>query len=299
MKAKLPDFSTVIIVNKSQNSTRTLHVKTKHISRFKHYARGVAAVVVLLSSTIVYLRYQNRQQENEKNQLIAQITKLKCTIPAAKAKDANSYIQAIEGKLQIINNYLKKRGLKGFTTQGVGGDGNASAAKLSDNEKYSLFDEYLNRLATTMAYTPMGYPRVSSLTSVFGYRSDPFNSADAEFHPGIDFKGNRGDEAKCTATGKVVFAGWYGGYGNCVRVAHANNFETLYGHLSRITVKVGQAIAVGQKVGEIGSTGHSTGTHLHYEVRINGKPVNPVNFLTLNLYQSCNRKFYVDFFKEG
>jgi murein DD-endopeptidase MepM/ murein hydrolase activator NlpD len=280
MKAKLPDFSTVIIVNKSQNSTRTLQVKTKHISRFKHYAWGVAAVVVLLSSAVIYLRYQNQRQELEKQQLVAQLVKLKGTIPAKQ--DAQGYIQAIEGKLQKINDYLRKRGLKGFATNNVGGDGNASAAKLTDNEKYSLFDEYLTRLATTMAYTPMGYPRISSLTSVFGYRSDPFNSADAEFHPGIDFKGNRGDEAKCTATGKVVFAGWYGGYGNCVRVAHANNFETLYGHLSRITVKVGQQIGVGQKVGEIGSTGHSTGTHLHYEVRINGKPVNPINFLTLN-----------------
>jgi murein DD-endopeptidase MepM/ murein hydrolase activator NlpD len=284
MKLKHTDVSTVIIVNKSQNSTRTLQVKTKHISRLKHYAWGIAAVIVTLSSTIIYLRYQNQRQEAEKNQLIAQLTKLKGTVPAvaAKAKDANSYIQAIEGKLQIINNYLKKRGLKGFSTKDVGGDDNASAVKLTDNEKYSLFDEYVTRLMKTMAYTPMGYPRVSSLTSVFGYRSDPFSSENAEFHPGIDFKGNRGDEAKCTANGKVVFAGWYGGYGNCVRVAHANSYETLYGHLSRISVKVGEEITVGQKVGEIGSTGHSTGNHLHYEVRLNGKAINPVNFLTLN-----------------
>lgn len=283
MKPKQVDISTVIIVNKSQNSTRTLQVKTKHISRVKHYAWGIGAVVVLLSAAVIYLRYQNRQQEAEKQQLVAQLTKLKGTIPAtaAKAKDANSYIQAIESKLQLINNYLKKRGLKGFSTKDVGGDDNASAAKLTDNEKYSLFDDYMGHLVHAMAFTPLGYPHISSLTSVFGYRSDPFNSADAEFHPGIDFRGKRGDAAKCTANGKVVFAGWYGGYGKCVRVAHANNFETLYGHLSRITVKVGQEVSVGQKVGEVGSTGHSTGTHLHYEVRINGKPVNPVKYLTL------------------
>ena len=80
----------------------------------------------------------------------------------------------------------------------------------------------------------------------------------------------------------MVFAGWYGGYGNCVRIAHANNFETLYGHLSRIVVRVGQEVTLGEKIGEVGSTGHSTGTHLHYEVRKNGKPVNPIKFLTLN-----------------
>src|SRR5882757_5238572 len=109
MKQKSTDISTVIIVNKRQNSTRTLQVKTKHISRFKHYAWSIAGVIVLLSGTIIYLRYQNQRQENEKNLLIAQITKLKGTIPATatKAKDANSYIQAIESKLQIINTYLK------------------------------------------------------------------------------------------------------------------------------------------------------------------------------------------------
>lgn len=283
MKSKSASISTLIIVNKSQNSTRTLQVKTKHINRFKHYVCGISAVIALLAASVIYLRYQNHRQEQEKTELIAQITKLKGTIPASvtKVKDANSYIQAIESKLQLINNYLKKRGLKGFSTKAVGGNNNASANMLTDNEKYSLFDDYMTRLIHTVAYTPMGYPHISALTSVFGYRSDPFNSAEAEFHAGIDFRGHRGDAAKCTANGKVVFAGWYGGYGKCVRVAHANNFETLYGHLSRITVKVGQQITAGQKIGEVGSTGHSTGSHLHYEVRINGKPVNPVNFLAL------------------
>jgi murein DD-endopeptidase MepM/ murein hydrolase activator NlpD len=287
MKPKASDISTVIIVNKSKELTKTLQVKTRHISRLKHYASGVLAIIILLSGSVIYLRSKNQQQEQEKNQLKAQLVKLKATIPAPvtqskKVNDAQSYIQSIEGKLQKINDYLRKRGLKGFSTKAVGGNGDAEAAKLTDSEKYSLYDEYLDRLVHTVAFTPMGYPRISSLTSYFGYRSDPFNSAHAEFHPGIDFKGNRGDEARCTANGRVVFAGWYGGYGNCVRIAHANNFETLYGHLSRITVKVGQEVTLGQKIGEVGSTGHSTGNHLHYEIRKNGKAVNPISYLTLN-----------------
>ena len=290
MKRKPAEVSTVIIVNKSGQSTKTLQVKSKHISRFKHYATGVISVILLLAGFIIYLKSVNRRQEQEKQQLLTQISKLKGTppppavLPAGKVKGgpAQAYVQAIEGKLQKINDYLRKRGLKGFANNNVGGNGNAEGAKLTDTETYSLYDEYLNRLMHTVAFTPMGYPRVSSLTSFFGYRSDPFNSAHAEFHPGIDFKGARGDEAKCTANGRVVFAGWYGGYGNCVRIAHANNFETLYGHLSKIVVRVGQEVALGDKIGEVGSTGHSTGTHLHYEVRKNGKPVNPVKFLTLN-----------------
>ena len=287
MNQKQRDISTVIIVNKGNQRTKTIQVKTKHLSRLKHYALGILGVIVLLSASIIYLRAQNNRAEEEKKQLLSQLSALKGTIPAVateqkRAGNAQAYVQDIEGKLQKINDYLKKRGLKGFSTKGVGGNGNAEAAKLTDSETYSLYDEYLDRLVHTVAFTPMGYPRISSLTSFFGYRSDPFNSAHAEFHPGIDFKGNRGDDARCTANGRVVSAGWYGGYGNCIRIAHANNFETLYGHLSRITVKVGQEVTVGQKVGEIGSTGHSTGNHLHYEIRKDGKAVNPIKFLTLN-----------------
>jgi murein DD-endopeptidase MepM/ murein hydrolase activator NlpD len=288
MSLKQRDISTVIIVNKGNQRTKTIQVKTKHLGRLKHYAVGILAVIVMLAGSVIYLRAENNRQEEEKQQLLSQLTKLKTGIPVvtdtqiSKGGNAQAYVQGIEGKLQKINNYLKKRGLKGFSTEAVGGNGNAEAAKLTDSETYSLYDEYLDRLVHAVAFTPMGYPRTSSLTSFFGYRSDPFNSARAEFHPGIDFKGSRGDEARSTANGRVVFAGWYGGYGKCVRIEHANNFETLYGHLSRISVKVGEEVTVGQKVGEIGSTGHSTGTHLHYEVRKNGKAVNPISFLTLN-----------------
>ena len=286
MKFKSSDISTVIIVNKN-SEPKTLRVKTKHISRLRHYGIGIASVIVLLALSIVYLRSQNNRQEDEKKQLMAQITKLKGQAPAQAPQvksngRAQNYIQSIEGKLQKINNYLNKRGLKGFSTRAVGGNGNADAAKLTDEEAYSLYDEYLDRLVHAVAFTPMGYPHISALTSYFGYRSDPFDTGNAEFHPGIDFKGNRGDAARCTANGRVVFAGWSGGYGNCVRIAHTNNFETLYGHLSRINVKVGDDVLVGQKIGEVGSTGRSTGTHLHYEIRKNGKPINPVSYLSLN-----------------
>jgi murein DD-endopeptidase MepM/ murein hydrolase activator NlpD len=285
MKSKPNDLSTVIIVNK--NRQRTLQIHTKHLNNLKHYALSIFGLILILSASVVYLRSQNKQQEAEKNMLLSQLIKLKNAVPVVipsinKNDNAQAYIQGIQGKLQKINDYLRKRGLKGFSTKAVGGNGNAEASQLTEEQTYSLYEEYLSRLLHTVAFTPMGYPRLSSLTSFFGYRSDPFNSARAEFHPGIDFKGNRGDEARCTANGKVVFAGWYGGYGKCVRISHGNNFETLYGHLSRISVRQGQEVTAGEKIGEVGSTGRSTGTHLHYEVRKNGKAVNPVKFLSLN-----------------
>jgi murein DD-endopeptidase MepM/ murein hydrolase activator NlpD len=287
MKLNQKDVSTIVILNKSKQGTKTLQVKTKHLNRLKHYIIGVTSVILCLIGSIVFLNYRNSQQEAEKQQLLSQIIKLKGDIPANLQKstsehEAQSYIQSIEVKLKKINEYLKKRGLKGFSTKSVGGDNNASEEKLSNKEVYMAYNDYLTHLVNTVAFTPMGYPRTSSMTSNFGYRSDPFNSAHAEYHPGIDFKGHRGDEVKCTANGRVVFAGWAGGYGNCIRVQHANSFETLYGHLSHIGVKVGQEVSVGEKIGAVGSTGYSTGAHLHYEVRKNGKPINPAKFLTLN-----------------
>jgi murein DD-endopeptidase MepM/ murein hydrolase activator NlpD len=294
MKFKPSNISTVIIVDKGKGSTKTLQVKTKHINRLRHYAAGIMGVIALLAGIIIYLDTQNSRQEQENYRLQAQLSQLKTITPAAPSaqpqvkapetkNNAETYIQSIEGKLQFINNYLKKRGLKGFSIKSVGGgDSKVAESKLSDDEKYSLYDEYLSRLERAVAFTPMGYPRVSALTSYFGYRSDPFDGGHAEFHPGIDFKGQYGDAAHCTANGKVVYAGWMGGYGNCVRIAHANSYETLYGHLSHINVRVGEEVTAGQVIGKVGSTGRSTGTHLHYEVRKNGKAVNPISFLSLN-----------------
>ena len=287
MRSKIKDVSTVVILSKNKQAAKTLQIKTKHIIRLKHYVLSVVLIILSLAGFIAFLQYKNQQKDIEKQLLVAQIIKLKGQIPPTileqKGKtSAQTYIQAIELKLKKINDYLRKRGLKGFATKSVGGDNNAEGIKLTDKEVYMAYDEYLSRLVNTVAFTPMGYPRTTSLTSFFGYRSDPFSSAHAEFHPGIDFKGRRGDVVKSTANGKVIFAGWAGGYGNCVRIKHNNNFETLYGHLSKVKVKAGQKVSVGDNIGLVGSTGHSTGNHLHYEVRKNGKPVNPVKFLTLN-----------------
>jgi murein DD-endopeptidase MepM/ murein hydrolase activator NlpD len=292
MNLKLTNFSTIIIVNKNQEQTQAIRVKTKHLKRIKHYIASIVCVVLALIGTIIYLNSKNSNHEQEKQQLLTQIAQLKGKMPvtittaspvaATGNNTASNYIQSIQGKLQKINDYLRKRGLQGFSTKSIGGGSSAEESKLSDTEKYSMYDEYLSRLLNSVAFTPMGYPRVSSITSMFGYRSDPFDSENAEYHPGIDFKGAKGDPVHVTADGKVVFTGRKGGYGNCIIVQHKNDFQTLYGHLSHINVEEGQSVSTGDVIGKVGSTGRSTGTHLHYEVRKNGKPINPVKFLTLN-----------------
>src|ERR1035437_9220153 len=111
MRQKQQDISTVIIVNKGNQRTKTIQIKTKHLGRLKHYASGILGVIVLLTGIIFYLRSQNNRQEEEKNQLLSQLIILKNSIPAAgaavnKGNTAQAYVQDIEGKLQKINNYL-------------------------------------------------------------------------------------------------------------------------------------------------------------------------------------------------
>lgn len=116
------------------------------------------------------------------------------------------------------------------------------------------------------------------LTSGFGPRVSPTTGA-ADFHTGQDFAVPTGTKALAAASGVVAFTGWDGGYGNLVKLRHANGVETYYGHLSRILVHPGERIARGAVLGLTGSTGNSTGPHLHFEVRVSGQPVDPMPFL--------------------
>jgi murein DD-endopeptidase MepM/ murein hydrolase activator NlpD len=127
---------------------------------------------------------------------------------------------------------------------------------------------------------PLGVPLQSRfrLTSGFGGRNDPINGS-ARMHEGQDLAGDYGTSIFATADGTVTYAGWEGGYGRLIKIRHIFGIETRYGHLSQIDVKVGQKISRGEKIGDMGNSGRSTGTHLHYEVRLSGKPVNPMTFI--------------------
>ncbi|HMO30141.1 M23 family metallopeptidase [Enterovirga sp.] len=138
----------------------------------------------------------------------------------------------------------------------------------------------LERTNAAIGALPLGRPLSGELeqTSGFGYRLDPFNRM-AALHSGIDFRAPYGAPVRATAAGRVSVAEPTGGYGNMVEIQHEGGLPTRYGHLSAISVVVGQRVEAGQVVGRAGSTGRSTGNHLHYETRIDGEPVNPARFL--------------------
>jgi murein DD-endopeptidase MepM/ murein hydrolase activator NlpD len=141
--------------------------------------------------------------------------------------------------------------------------------------------DQLNGLSAAMAHVPLTTPVSTAIfdkSSGFGARVDPFTGRYA-FHPGIDFAGPWGSVVHATAPGVVVFAGTRGGYGNMVEIDHGYGIHTRYGHLSMISVRVGTRIAKGAALGRVGSTGRSTGPHVHYEVWYDDVVKNPNNFI--------------------
>lgn len=137
-----------------------------------------------------------------------------------------------------------------------------------------------NRLHTLPLGAPVGVPYGDLReTSGFGYRTDPFNARKTAFHEGADLAAYWGAPITATAPGKVTYAGTRGTYGRVVEIDHGDGFKTRYGHMNSIAVKANQMVAIGQKVGTMGSTGRSTGPHLHYEVFYRGKLYDPIKFL--------------------
>jgi murein DD-endopeptidase MepM/ murein hydrolase activator NlpD len=158
----------------------------------------------------------------------------------------------------------------------------SSDASAFDRQLYriNLSRAQVDKLTRTLSLVPYRKPVVGNVefSSGFGVRSDPFLGRPA-MHSGLDFRASTGDPVRATASGKVATAGWSGGYGRLVEIDHGNGLTTRYGHLSEINVKVGQLIVLGQVIGAVGSTGRSTGPHLHYETRIDGDAVDPQKFL--------------------
>jgi murein DD-endopeptidase MepM/ murein hydrolase activator NlpD len=135
------------------------------------------------------------------------------------------------------------------------------------------------RTTTNPAFLPNMWAHLGKINNEFGFRRNPFGGRTYEFHGGMDIDGERGDIVVAPANGTVIKSGWQGGYGNMIEIDHGNGLTSRYGHLAKIEIEAGDQIQRGQLIGFVGSTGRSTGPHLHYELRLNDKPINPRHFL--------------------
>jgi len=272
------DRYTIMLVTTGFQSAKSFSVKKSHI-RIAFCSVLIFAFLSLFSFSTSYIYYKDSAKKSESvHKLISTINILSQDIDNSRLSEAQlrSKLQGIEETLLEMQDMLQKKGIKKELS--IGGE-------FIPAEKLSMsYVDYMKKdiddLFNTMVSTPVGTPLIGKINSDFGYRKDPFKHRTG-FHSGIDIDANYGQPIVATADGKVIKASWQSSYGKSVVIKHKNGYETLFGHLSEITVKEGDEVKVGDVIGKAGSTGRSTGTHLHYEVIKDGKRLNPKNYLSL------------------
>lgn len=272
------DRYTIMLVTAGHKGAKSFSVKKSHI-RIAFCSVIIFAFVSLFSFGTSYIYYKDSVTKSQSvNKLISTINLLSQDINKNKIIEAKlkNKLQGIEETLLEMQEVLNKKGIKKELS--IGGE-------FIPPEKLTLsYVDYIKKdidyLFNTVKSIPVGTPLKGKINSSFGYRKDPFKSRSG-FHSGLDIDANYGQHVVATADGVVTKASWHTNYGKTVIVKHKDNYETLYGHLSKLQVKEGQEVKVGDVIGKAGFTGRSTGTHLHYEVIKDGKRVNPKNFLSL------------------
>ncbi|MBC7899002.1 MAG: M23 family metallopeptidase [Saprospiraceae bacterium] len=197
-------------------------------------------------------------------------------IASTSVNPALNQISSNLPKQPISIDYSRPSDVDNFTAN----SGGPFLPELSDSEDAEMEKE-LQVLKSTSnpSNIPLIWAHMGKINNEFGFRRNPFGGRTYEFHAGMDIDGERGDIVVAPANGVVTEAGWKGGYGQMIEVDHGNGLKTRYGHLSKIEVAVGDTISRGQLMAFVGSTGRSTGPHLHYELRFNDRPINPRRFL--------------------
>ena len=175
------------------------------------------------------------------------------------------------GYLPLLRQELLARKMNAFLKQ------LSSDAQLEEVRQQELL-LVLRKKSEMLAATPSIWPTEGWVSSPFGSRSSPF-SRKREFHKGLDIKAKAGAAIQAPAKGVVIFAGWHGAYGKTIIINHGNGITTRYAHMQRFVLEEGDTIMRGDLIGYVGSTGRSTGTHLHYEVMLNGVCVNPMQYI--------------------
>jgi murein DD-endopeptidase MepM/ murein hydrolase activator NlpD len=259
-----------------------------HIRRIcvrKRWLRLSAVALVAVAGGLLYGFYGLTQQaehlriEHENKRLRAENDKQK-----QELQNLNHRVDAVEDtsrKLAEVSGVSEEQ----KSARGQGGPARPvdSAAMLAALESKTarverelrMYEGFLRQHGVT----PSLWPVSGKLESGLGGRRNPFGGRGFEYHEGQDIDAAYGTPVQVTASGRVIIAGRQRGYGNVVYVDHGNGLSTRYGHLSEIDVTVGQTVTRGQTIGLVGSTGRSTGPHLHYEVRINNQPVDPRQYL--------------------
>jgi murein DD-endopeptidase MepM/ murein hydrolase activator NlpD len=266
--------TTVIFINTDPRFKKPILIPTFFLEYWKYIGAsvllffGLGVYTFILITKMYFMEQQSEiQAQNERNKTFS--------------KELSRQYDFITQQINEVNNLLVSKGIQ-KPNQKNGDVVPKISSPLSMGGDNMQFEKYIAEFKQTIANTPVGSPLDGQITSGFGYRSNPFGRSGGASHKGLDISAPYGRPVKSTAEGKVVFAGYRGDYGNLVVISHGEEYQTYYGHLSEILVQVGQEVDVSAFIGKVGSTGSSTGPHLHYEILSNNKKINPQTFINLN-----------------
>ncbi len=273
-------YNTIIFVPHAKARFRKLTVSTRLLA----LATALGALVLLSAVAFGWAFLSSARREHEYRRTVAENVRLKST--------SAQLIRRLEGISKKFADFELRTsrlaivaGLSEGGRGGVGGPRTAGpeALDLSDRSaalgsKLAALESQFARRSDIASSTPTVAPVRGLFNSGFGSRKDPFTGEGA-FHLGLDISTRRHEPVLATAAGVVIKSGWSGDYGKAVEIAHPTGYTTVYGHLDAILVAEGQRVRRGERVGVVGSTGRSTGPHLHYEVRRGDRAVNPLEYI--------------------
>lgn len=259
---------TIMLVPHSKSSP--INFKTPFIALFSVCTLCILGLIYIV--TIAVDTYEYYRMKDRMNYYSEQLLELNSSINALKrAEDEFTKLFSLETKEKVLENL-------DVSDSGAIDMENIKQQIRKTNESVGEIREYLHIQRDIYFATPKGYPVNGRISSPYGKRVHP-RSGRRDFHSGIDLSANPGAKVRATAEGIVSFSGWSGGSGNLVVLEHGHGFSTVYAHNRANLVKVGQKVERNEVIGYVGSTGNSTGPHVHYEIWKNGKHINPYKYL--------------------
>jgi len=273
-------YNTIIFVPHARARFRQLTISTRLLALCAASLLGVAVAAVgfgwaYLSSARQDREYRAAMAENESLRSASVSLHRRLDGLSKQLSDVESRTR----RLAIVAGLAEtvRSGLGGPAGTQIPADA-AREASAALSSRIALLEAQFSRRSELIATTPTVWPVHGVVNSGFGVRADPF-TGEAAYHEGIDISTPRSEPVLATADGVVARSGWAGEYGKAIEIVHGDRYETLYGHLEETLVAEGQRVRRGDRVGRVGSTGRSTAPHLHYEVHVDGRAVNPLEYI--------------------
>jgi murein DD-endopeptidase MepM/ murein hydrolase activator NlpD len=273
-------YNTIIFVPHARARFRKITVS----NRFLALSATSAALVLIASVAFGWALLASTRRDREYRQAQAENASLKSATADLQTKltDLSRRLDDFDQRtrrLSIVAGLSPTAGGIGGPMARDGADGSGLAGKSREiGDRLNEIEGQFARRSTLASSTPTVQPVRGVYMSGFGDRQDPFTGGSA-VHQGVDIATNRGEPVGASAAGLVEKAEWSGDLGNMVEIAHPSGYKTIYGHLEKILVRAGQRVKRGEHVGLVGATGRATGPHLHYEVRLGERPVNPLEYI--------------------